>query len=210
MLPFVTPPAPVRLRRIGNARCGVLEIEERGGLSVEEDDAITTLLEGDESAFVEGAKAAELIEQAEEGVSIVEAFSVIKRAIAGEDLEPAADAIRLRHAELVHRVAQVFARTGQRTMDASVTALIQSRLNLPNWTLEQTRKMDRTLFRGLHRLVLDEQTAEAMPDQPATSEELGKPPADSGSKRRRTGRKSSGSSAPDSPDSSSAPPSDES
>lgn len=225
MLPFVTPPAAVRTRRIGNARCGVLEVVERGGLTVEEDDAIAVLLAEGESAFVEAAKAADAIATAEtnrlaaqpapiteplpEGeeppareVSIVEAFEIIKRAISGDQLEPAAEAIRLRHAEAIQQVAAVFARSGQRNMEAGVTALVRSRLDQPAWSMEDTRRMDRVLFRGLHQLFLDEQAAENQPDQPATEEEVGKPPVANGNQRRRTGRRSSGSSAEASPASS--------
>lgn len=224
MLPFITPPAAVRTRRIGNARCGVLEVVERGGLTVEEDDAIAVLLAEGESAFVEAAKAADAIATAENnragitprpapqpeeggegepaGLSIVEAFEIIKRAISGDPLELAAEAIRLRHAEVIQQVAAVFARSGQRNMEAGVTALVRSRLDRPAWSLEDTRRLDRVLFRGLHQLFLDEQAAENQPDQPATEEEVGKPPVANGSSRRRTGRRSSGSSAEGSPASS--------
>lgn len=225
MLPFLTPPAALRTRRIGDARCGVIEVEERGGLTVAEDAAIAELLAEGDSAFVEAAKAAdaiataessqpapqaegEAVEDSEAGqLSIVEAFEIIKRAISGEDLEPAAMAIRLRHAELIQGVAVVFARSGQRNMEAGVTALIRSRLNRPAWSLDDTRRMDRVLFQGLNQLVLDEQAAEKQVDEPVSDEEVGKPRAASGNGRRRTGRKSSGSSATHSPVSSDAAPS---
>lgn len=221
MLPFVTPPAANRTRRIGNPRCGVIEVVERGGLTVAEDDMIAELLAEGESAFVEAAKAADAIATAEsseisaeptEGseagrLSIVEAFEIIKRAISGEDLEPAAMAIRLRHAQLIQGVAAVFARSGQRNMEAGVTALIRSRLERPQWSMEDTRRMDRVLFRGLNQLVLDEQAAEGQAEEPVTDEEVGKQRGASGNGRRRTGRKSSGSSAVSSPVSSDAIPS---
>lgn len=220
MLPFVTPPAATRTRRIGDARCGILEVEERGGLTVAEDDAIAELLAEGESAFVEAAKAADAIATAEgsrqeqapgpeavEGsqagqLSIVEAFEIIKKAISGETLEPAAEAIRLRHAETIQQVAAVFARSGQRNMEAGVTAIIRSRLKRPTWGLEDTRTLDRVLFRGLNQLVLDEQAAEGNPPEPVSEEEVGKPPAASGGGRKRNGRKSSGSSVVSTPDSS--------
>lgn len=228
MLPFVYPPAVVRTRRIGNARCGVLEVEERGGLTVAEDDAIAVLLAEGESAFVEAAKAADAIATAENnrtgeprqvaqaddgaeeppaGLSIVEAFDIIKRAISGDALSPDAEAIRLRHAETIQHVAAVFARSGQRNMEAGVTALIRSRLAQSEWSMDDTRAMDRVLFRGLHQLLVDEQAAEGQEDEPPTEEEVGKPPAGSGNSRRRTGRKSSGPSAATSPASSTATPS---
>lgn len=218
MLPFITPPAPLRTRRIGNTRCGVLELEERGGLTVAEDDLIAELQADDESAFVEAAKAAEAIAAAEarrsreqpapaEGESqpelaIVEAFEIIRQAIAGETLEPAADAVRLRHAETIQQVATVFARSGQRNMEAGVTALIRCRLQRPAWTMADTRRLDRVLFRGIHQLLLDEQAADSGTPEPVTEEEVGKPRAASGGGRKRNGRKSSGSSVVSTPDSS--------
>lgn len=193
MLPFVVPPTAARVRRVGNSRCGVLEIEERGGLMVEEDDLIAELLEGGESAYVESAKAADAIAAAE-SVSITEAFAIVRRAIFGEELEEDAEAIRIRHAPLIQHVAEVYARTGRRTMEASVTAIIRCRMGKPEWTVEQTRKMDRTLYQGIYQLVLDEQAAERMDDEAPTEESLGKPLGGSGKRRARTGRKSSGSS----------------
>lgn len=192
MLDFVVPPAAARVRRIGNSVCGVLEIEERGGLMVEEDDLIAELLEGGESAYVESAKAADAIAAAE-SVSLTEAFSIVRKSIFGEDLEANAEIIRIRHAPLIQHVAEVYARTGRRTMEASVTAIIKCR-HKPEWTLQQTRKMDRTLYQGIYKLVLDEQTAEKMADEAPTEETLGKPPAGSRKRRARTGRQSSGSS----------------
>lgn len=218
MLPFITPPAPLRTRRIGNTRCGVVELEQRGGLTVAEDDLIAELQADDESAFVVAAKAAEAIAAAEGSrsreqpapaerepqpeLTIVEAFEIIRQTIAGETLDPAAYAVRLRHAETIQHVATVFARSGQRNMEAGVTALIRCRLQRPTWTMEDTRGLDRVLFRGIHQLLLDEQSADSGTPEPVTEEEVGKPRAASGGGRKRTGRKSSGSSAVSTQDSS--------
>lgn len=223
-LDYVVPPVAVRLRRIGNSRCGILELEERGGLTVEEDDLIAQLLADDDTAFVEAAKAADLIATAEANrtpgpeetppvdgstagqLSIVEAFSVIKSAISGIPMEPAAQAISLRYAETIQQVARVFARSGQRNQEASVTAIIRTRLNRPQWTMEQTRRLDRTLFRGLNQLVLDEQTAENATPEPVSEAELGKQPAANGKRPGSSGRRSSGNSRGASPANTTAPP----
>lgn len=172
-LPFVTPPAPVKTRRIGNEQCGVIEIEVRGGLTVGESATISELLAGEQSAFVRGAQIADAI-ATEEGISLTEAFSIIEKAIGGQELEAAAEALRLKHATRIDEVAKVYAMAGQRNLEASVTAVIKSRL-APEWTLEDTRAMSKPLFDGLWKLVQDESAAENTQSEPPSAEELGKP-----------------------------------
>lgn len=186
MLPFLKPPAPTTKRRIGNEQCGILEVEVRGGLTVGESATISELLANEQSSFVRGAQIADAIAK-EESVSLSEAFSIIEDSIAGRILEPAADAIRLKHAERIEELGRVFAQAGQRNMEASVTALIRYRLGQPDWSLEQTRQLDRALFQGLWQLILEEQEAETLTVAPVSEEELGKPPQASGKPRRRTG-----------------------
>jgi hypothetical protein len=190
-LPFVLPPAePVR-RRLGTPASGILEMPVLGGLTVGESAVISELLATEQSSFVKGAQIADAIAKAEQ-ISISEAFNIIEGAISGRQLEQRAEEIRTTHAALIQEVAQVYAAAGQRNMEATVTALIRCRCNLPDWSLADTHKMPRALFNPIWQLAQEEADAEAMPSEPPSEEELGKPPAADGAAVKRTGRRSSG------------------
>lgn len=191
MLPFLTPPAATTTRRIGNDRCGILELEERGGLTVGESATISELLAKEQSNFVKGAQIADAIAK-EESLSLTEAFQIIESAISGRTLEPAADAIRVKHAARIEEVAIVYAQAGQRNIEATVTALIRSRCNQPGWSTEDTRNLDKVLFDGIWQLAQDEQTAEDMPISRPTEDDLKKPQPVTAAAKPRTGRRSSG------------------
>lgn len=204
-LPFITAPAASSTRRIGNERCGILEVEVRGGLTVGESAVIAELLASEQSSFVKGAQIADAIAK-EEDISLTEAFQIIEGAIAGRALEAKADAIRIKHAARIEEVARVYTAAGQRNMEATVTALVQSRCNLPDWGVADTRQMDRALFNGFWQLAQDEQSAEDLPSSPPTEEELGKQPPAAASGSKRTGKRSSGISPEVSPDNSTEAP----
>ena len=191
MLPFLTPPAATTTRRIGNDRCGILELEVRGGLTVGESATISELLAKEQSNFVKGAQIADAIAK-EESLSLTEAFQIIESAISGRTLEPAADAIRVKHAARIEEVAIVYAQAGQRNIEATVTALIRSRCNQPGWSTEDTRNLDKVLFDGIWQLAQDEQTAEDMPVNRPTEDDLKKPRPVTATAKPRTGRRSSG------------------
>ena len=192
MLPFITPPAAPTKRRVGNDRCGVLELEVRGGLTVGESATIAELLAGEQSSFVRGAQIADAIAK-EEALSLTEAFQIIESAIGGRTLEPEADAIRIKHAERIDEVSRVFALAGRRDREATVTALIRSRCNLPNWSLKDTQDLHQDLFDDLWLLAREEQDAEDMPAAPASEDELKKPLPAPAADKKRPGAKSSGS-----------------
>lgn len=192
MLPFITPPAAPTTRRVGNDRCGILELEVRGGLTVGESATIAELLAGEQSSFVRGAQIADAIAK-EENLSLTEAFQIIESAIGGRTLEPDADAVRLRHAERIDEVGRVFALAGRRDREATVTALIRSRCNQPNWSLADTQNLDQALFDDIWALAREEQDAEDMPSSPPTEEELKKQPPEQPAAKKRPGPKSSGS-----------------
>lgn len=189
-LPFVQTPAAPKMRRLGTPASGVLEMPVLGGLTVGESAVITELLANEQSSFVKGAQIADAIAKAE-GISISEAFNIIEGSISGKEMEPRAEEIRTTHAALIQEVAHVYAAAGQRNMAASVTALIRCRCDLPDWTVEDTNKMHRTLFNAIWQLAQEENDAEAMPSDPPTEEELGKQPAAAGAAAKRTGAKSS-------------------
>lgn len=191
-LPFLTPPVAQEKRKCGNAASGVLEMPVLGGLTVGEAAVISELLANEQSSFVKGAQISDAIAKAE-GISISEAFNIIEKAITGQELEEKADEIRKRHAGRIEEVARVYMNAGQRNIESTVTALVRCRLDLPSWSVEDTRKMHRALYNDIWALAQDEQEAEDNPATPPTEEELGKQPAAAGRGRKRTGAASSGS-----------------
>ena len=198
-LPFITPPAPTSKRRIGNQQSGVVEVEVRGGLTVGESAVIAELQSNEESSFTKGAQIADAIAKAE-NISLVEAFQLIQDSVVGNQMEPRAQELRVKHSAQIEEVAKVYAAAGERTMRATVTAMIRCRLDQPSWTLEQTSDLPRALFQGLWDLAQDEIAAENNDAAPPTEEALKKPRAGN-SKSRPTGKQSSGISATDFPDS---------
>jgi hypothetical protein len=161
-------------------------------LTVGESATIAELLAGEQSSFVRGAQIADAIAK-EESLSLTEAFQIIESAISGRNLEPAADAIRIKHADRIEEVAVVYAKAGQRNIEATVTGLIRSRCKLPAWSLEDTRSLDKVLFDAIWQLAQDEQTAEAMPSNPPSEDDLKKPQPVTAKRKAPTGAKSFGS-----------------
>jgi len=194
-LPFVVPPIAVSTRRVGTPSTGILEIEVRGGLTVGEAAEISVLQATEESSFTKGAQMADAIAKAE-GITLVEAFQLIQDVVVGNQLEERAEELRVRHASSIEEVARVYAAAGDRTMRATVTALIRCRLAQPDWTMEQTNQLPRALFQGLWDLAQQEIAAEGNESAPPTEEDLKKPSAGK-SKRAPTGNRSSGISATD-------------
>ncbi len=191
MLPFITPPAAPTKRRVGNERCGILELEVRGGLTVGESATIAELLAGEQSSFVRGAQIADAIAK-EESLSLTEAFQIIESAINGQVLEPEAEAIRVKHLDRIEEVRRVFALSSRRDREATVTALIRSRCAQPAWTLENTQGLDQVLFDDIWLLAQEEQDAEDLPSTPASEADLKKPPQEDTTGKKRPGARSSG------------------
>lgn len=191
-LPFLTPPATASKRKCGNSASGILELPVLGGMTVGESAVITELLAEEQSAFVKGAQISDAIAKAE-SISLSEAFSIIEQSITGAKLEEKADEIRTRHAAKIDEVARIYRTAGQRNMEATVTAMIRCRCDLPAWSVADTRTMHRALFNDVWQLAQDEQDAEDNPAAPPTEEDLGKQPAADGAAKKRTGRASSGS-----------------
>lgn len=191
-LPFVRPPKTRELRKLGNATSGVLEFPVLGGLTVGESALINELMANEQSAFVEGARIADGIAKAE-GISLSEAFAIIEDAVRGRALEERAEEIRLHHAARIDALSRLYAAAGQKNMAATVTALIACRLEQPQWSLQDTKTLHRTLFDAIWALAQEEQEAEAQdPPAPPDEESLGKQPEDSGESRKRIGVKSAG------------------
>lgn len=196
-LPFIQPPQARELRRVGNDITGILEVPVLGGLTVGESATISELLAMEQSSFVAGAKVADAIAK-QEDITITEAFSLIESAISGRELEPQAEVIRLRHAQAIEKIAGIYAKAGQRSLEATVTAILRHRLNMSEWGIEDTKGLPRALFNDLWKLAQAEQDAENQPVTLHSEEELKKPlPAD-GKPPGRTGRKSPTAFLPDS------------
>jgi hypothetical protein len=192
-LPFIQPPQEREKRRCGTPATGVVEFEVYGGLTVAEAADINVLQASGDSSFTKGAQIAEAIAQAED-ISLLEAFNLIQDAVMGKRLEPAADLLRVKHSEAIEQVAQIYAAAGERSMVATVTALIRHRLAQPSWTVEETKQLPRALFQAIWEFAESEIAAEGVEQAPPTEADLKKPQAENG-KKRRTGNGSSGTSA---------------
>jgi hypothetical protein len=192
VLPYVKPPAVVRpVRQIGNDICGVIEMEVRGGLTVRESDMITDIQDSEESSFVAAAKLSEALAAAE-NITVSEAFRLIDDTLANRPMEPEARTIQLRNAARIDEIRKVYRRLNRQSSHATVTALIRTRCNRPDWTVEQTAALDGPIFDGIWELALDEQKTEDMPSAPPTEDDIKKQPQDSTTPPKRTGAKSSG------------------
>ena len=202
-LPFLTAPAAPSTRIVGNAHSGTLRIPVLGGITVQESAYIDELLASKPNAFVEAAKVADGIAK-QEGLTLVEAFTVIERAVGGVTQEADAEELRIKHAAAIDRVVKVFAASNRHTTEAAVTALLRFRLDLPEWDPSDTRGLRRRLRDDIYALYRDELEAEDSAPAPVGEEELGKPQRGSGSPRKRTGSKSPTTSSTTSPASTTA------
>lgn len=191
MLPFVQAPAPVQKRRVGTTITGILEIPVLGGLTVDESDTITELLDNTPAPLIPAAKLADAISISEE-ITISEAFKIIQDSLNNRDMEPAANAIRLKYADRIEAMAKLMNASSRLNTVATVTALIRHRLDRPTWSMEETRKLPGPLIEGIYGLSLDEQEAENLPSSPRTDEELKKPQPATPQTMKRRGTKSSG------------------
>lgn len=197
-LPFVVAPTAPTTRRIGDDRVGVLEVPVRGGLTVPEGEYIADVLDTMESSHVVASRTAEAIATAEEGVTLTEAKLIVDRYADGEEFDGEGEEVQRALVER-HRTTLDAARQHLRAYfrlyrHACVAAMCIHRLNAPEYTVEALRSggavLDRVHYDALYAIAQEEQEAEPRTDAPAPSEEeLGKPPAASGSRRARTGRR---------------------
>jgi hypothetical protein len=197
-LPFLKAPTAPTTRDVGTAESGILRFPVLGGLTVQESIVIDELLAQRPNAFVEAAKVATTISTAE-SITAVEAFTVIERAVGVQELEPEAQALRLKYADQINHVISIFSASNQHTTEAAVTALIRCRLDRPSWSVDDTRTLHRRLLKDIYDLYLDELDAENNPTSPVSEEELGKPQPASGRRPKRTGPKSPTSSSTTTP-----------
>jgi hypothetical protein len=197
MLPFIQAPPKQTTHQCGNSQSGIIEMPVLGGLTIGESALIDSLLIMEQSEFTKASQVADAIAKEESArlgreFSLTEAFQLVRKAVAGQELEPQAEEIRIRHAVKIESVARAFADAGIRTMEATVTALVNKRLDLPNWGLDDTRKMHRVLFNDIWDLAQTEHAAEQMPVNPPTEDDLKKPQPGVATGSKRRGTKSSG------------------
>ena len=185
-LPFLTAPVAPTTRVVGNSDSGTLRFPVLGGLTVQEAIVMDELLSAKPNAFVEAAKVAESIAKAED-ITLVEAFTVIERAVGGATQEDDAEGLRIKYATNIEQVIRVFAASTQHTTEAAVTAFIRCRLDMPQWSIDDTRKQHRRLLQDIYALYQEEVAAEKVEAAPLTEEELGKPRRATGSRRKPTG-----------------------
>lgn len=204
-LPWIVAPRQHQPRRVGTLDSGILEIPVRGGLTVDEARIVAELTADDVSAFVLGAQLAELIAAEQDGISLLEAFAIVEDTMSGKTLDDRANEIRIRYAERLEAVTHAYAAAGQRNIQASVTAIMRERLGMTDWVMPAD--FPRVLLDDIWALICDEQAAENLPANRPTAADLGKPLPAAGSRKRRTGRSSSGASATDSPAPSTGTPS---
>jgi len=193
-IPFAQAPAAASVRRIGNDASGVIEMPVRGFLTTAEDELISELRRDEPSALVKDAEIADVI-ATEEGITQLEAYNLLTKAMADDELEPDGKAVMLRHAAKVEECRKVRAAAGKVIMAATVTALMRYRLQLPSWGLADTMsdEFPRSMFSGVWELAMDEIAAENQPATPMDSKTLGKPLPEDGSVKKPTGAKRSGS-----------------
>lgn len=174
-LPFVVAPQKVKRQRIGTKATGVLELPVLGSLQVGEVITVSDLTDEEESSVVLAAKLAQRI-SAEQQISVSEAFALVEAAALGKEMGEEQDAIRLQYLPEVAALTKSWVERGRRRMLASVTALIQHRLERPEWTMAETVKLPQPLMEALFAFFEAERTA-AEPDSaaPPSEDEIKKP-----------------------------------
>ena len=174
-LPFVQAPKEPELRRCGNEQTGILEFPVLNGLTVGEGEIIEKLSDSQAGTLEVSARVAQSVARKEK-ITLTEAFGVIEKALAGQELEPAQEKLVERHSADIDELRMFFAQQGAKTQTATVTALIRCRLNLPKW--DDMAHLPRALFNEIWAFAEEEIAAEGQGTvHVPTEEELTKPQA---------------------------------
>jgi len=182
-------PAAPTVKVIGNETLGTIAVPVLGGLTIEEDDTIAEILDSADSVVVLASRTAQAIALAEEDVTDLEAYRIIEDATFHRDMEPAAQAVSIRHAEAIQKVREAYKTMGTLRRRAVVTAILRHRLG----ESEIPAGFPRALFDAIAAIGEEEQAAEKMPPKPMTAKALGKPPRERMPARKRIGTSDSGS-----------------
>lgn len=194
---YKQPPAAPETRLIGNEKVGIIEVPVLGGLTIEEDETISELINTADDVVVLASQTAQriaLVEnqgkgEEEQKLTELEAYRIIEDSVFHRELEPAAHAIAIRHAEAIAAVRAANKALETLKARATVTALLRHRLGVQ----DIPAGFPRVLFQGLDMLGDQERASERLPAVPMTAEALGKPPGAGSKGSKRTGARSSGS-----------------
>ena len=181
---YITPPRQFEDRLIEGKDGSSFYIKVRGGLTTEELQTVSLILEAeDEDAFDIAAELSEEIHLAE-GISRQEAYSIIERAtfrkpILDQDEETKNKEleIKLKYNEDIRRVRVAWKSASLRETEAAITAMIRCRVETDGeWTIKDTReKLTGDVFSQIADLMNEEQRPYQKPSQPPSEEELKKP-----------------------------------
>jgi len=192
-IPWLVQPSQRTMRKIGNDITGIIEMPVRGGLMTAEDRLIGEMLAEQPDMGKAEAELCDIIATAE-GITMVEARKIIQNHAAKLDLEDDAVAIVERHKGAIAEYQAATRAYGYFLMDATVTALMQVRMGLPEWTMKDTQTdLPRGLYLAIWEFAQEEAAAEHSGKvAKVTEESLGKHSA-APAPRKRTGKESSGS-----------------
>lgn len=197
---YVTPPQEHEPRLIEGKNGESFYIKVRGGLSTKESQIASTLLEEDEDAFDMAAELSRTISMAE-GLTHVEAYQIIERAVARKKVEMEGDekergekeyGIRLRYSREIKAVRLAWKNAGQRGTEATVTAMIQCRVEVDGrWTIEDTRNLGADVYQQIVELMNEEQSTAKKVAEPPSEDELKKQQQEADQNPESTGPQSS-------------------
>ena len=179
-LPFVTQPLKAKKRKVGSKSTGILSVPIYGSLTVGEVATVSELCQQGDNALVISAKLADRI-HVEEGISILEAHSIVTDAALGRELGEEKSAITLRYFGEIMDLTKVYVNAGRERQLASVTALIRHRLDRPEWQIDDTGKIPQPLMVSLYDLFEEERDAgSGESGAPPNEEDLKKEPLEIG------------------------------
>lgn len=177
-LPFVQKPATPKTRRCGNAKSGIVEFPVLGGLTVGETKTMTQITGNQNTVFIASAKCATRIAE-KEGITLEEAFNLVKSSMEGQALEGQAEEAYKRNQNDIDKLRELCMEQGNLSQRALVIALVRSRLNMPDWSKanDDVDELHNVLFQEIAAFGAEEQAAEETEAaEPPTEEALKKQP----------------------------------
>ena len=198
-LPFVTQPLKAKKRKVGSKATGILSVPIYGSLTVGEVIDVEAIVGDEEVSVVAMAKLAQQIE-AEQNISVEEAFTIVERGAFNTRLEGEKERIRIQYVAQIAELTQLYIKMGRRRQVAHATALIRSRCDRPEWENSQTESLPQKLVEDLAALFREEASlSEEMPSGPPNEEQIKKSQPGTESQEDTAGNQSSGDSAEPSP-----------
>lgn len=180
-LPFVVAPKSItKLVRLGNEEIGVVEIEQRGFLSVGEKSFVDTIIQGSDG-MTGIVKLAQKIGR-EKKLEVETVFNGIVQSFTGENNLLGEDILR-QYGEQISELGAQMLESVQRKALACTTVLIQYRIN-SEWTIEDTMELHPDLLQEFVELYDKEDRRESPEAEVETdaSDIVGKSQEESGDK----------------------------